>query len=514
MAILRDLQFHFKIQFDTIMSVVRIVPETSDFANVLGSWGTGAGPLYRRLADSIRRAIESEALAPGGRLPAERWLARRLAVSRTTVVAAYEELREEGLLESRQGSGTRVARRARTGAPGLRAEHREPSFRPNTVFRSLIEPDGSTIEFLGAHLPAASPYLEEALSHAREDVAPMLVHHGYTGPGLPALREAIARHLSAEGLPTTPEQVLVTHGAQQAIGLAASLFVRPRDAVVLEDPTYLGAIDVFNSAGARLVPVPSPAGAAGPARLADAVLSEAPRLIYVMPGFHNPTGAEMPANLRREIVRLCRDTGIPVLEDATLSDLPLGPGAPRPLAADDPAAPILTVGSLSKLMWGGLRVGWIRSAEPIAGRLARLKVMEDLGNSVVSQAVAARLFGVLPEVRELRRTQIRERLEAMEGELARRLPEWSWQRPAGGLSLWVRIPRGDAREFAQVALRQGAAVVPGPTCSPSGAGVDHLRLSYVLEPDRIREGIRRLARAWEAYTPAASRRGAELDVLV
>jgi DNA-binding transcriptional MocR family regulator len=490
--------------------------EASGFVAALGSWAGGSGPAYRRLARAIRERAEAGALAVGARLPAERLLAGALGVSRTTVVAAYDLLRNEGWVESRRGSGSRVRR---SGARGVSSGGESPArehggFERATILRSLVEASGSKIEFMGLHLPAATPYVAQALAKVEEDVRPLLAHHGYWPLGFPALREAIASHLTRSGLPSRPEEVLITHGAQEAIGLAASLFLGPGRTVILEDPTYVGAIDVFAAAGARLVPVPVAEHGVRLDQLREAVAREGPSLIYLMPTFHNPTGVVAPESHRREIARIAVERGIPILEDDALANLDLGHLPPPPISSFAPSAPVLSAGSLSKLMWGGLRVGWIRAPEPFIARLARRKALGDLGNSAVAQAVAARLLPRAEEIRESRRRQITERLAVMEAEMARLLPEWTWRRPRGGLSLWVRLPRGNAAEFAGVALRHGVSVLPGPTCSPSNGCAEFLRLPFVLEPPKIREGLRLLARAWSAYAPAKRRERASLEVLV
>lgn len=485
--------------------------EAKAFASALGDWEAGSGSAYRRLAGAIRGRAEAGALPVGARLPAERSLAGALGVSRTTVVAAYELLRQDGWLESRRGSGSRVIRSGARGAPD-RSEH--GGFERNTVLRSLVEASGSRIEFMGLHLPAAAPYVIEALAHVKEDVSPLTAHHGYWPLGLPALRKAIASHLTRSDVPSRLDEILVTHGAQEAIALAAALFLGPGRTVILEDPTYVGALDVFAAAGARLVSVPVGELGIRLDLLREALTHEAPSLIYLMPTFQNPTGVVMPESHRREIARMAAERGVPILEDDALANLDLGQRPPLPISAFAPSAPILSVGSLSKLMWGGLRAGWIRAPEPLIARLARRKALGDLGNSVVSQTLAARLLPRAEEIRESRRRQIAERLAVMEEEMRRLLPDWTWRRPGGGLSLWVRLPRGNAAEFARVALRHGVSVLPGSTCSPSNGCSEFLRIPYVLEPEKIREGLRLLARAWSSYAPAERKERGALEVLV
>jgi DNA-binding transcriptional MocR family regulator len=548
------------------------------FTSSLGAWQAAPGPLYRRLAAAIATAVSGGRLPAGSRLPAERPLAAALAVSRTTVIGAYDLLREEGWVESRRGSGTRVRALssafspagaalppegatgvgaapprggaaasapslAAAGGPGGPGGAAGPSglgglsgpagqgaagtgeltrpLRRMAFFRGLVEASGSRIDFLGAHLPAAQPFLAEEWAAAAPDLAAQLGHHGYLGLGLPALREAIAAHLSTGGLSTAAEQVLVTSGAQQAIGLVAALYLQPGDAVALEDPNYPGALDTFNYARARLVPIPVTADGANVERLREAVVREAPRLIYLVPSFHNPTGALMPAPQRRAVARLAAETATPVVEDLTLADLDLDLAPPPPIAAAVPGAPVLTIGSLSKLVWAGLRIGWVRAEVPVIARLARFKVLSDLGSSLPGQILAARLLRRAAAIRDARRQEARERRRALEQALAAALPDWTWRRPAGGLCLWVRLPRGNAEELARHALRHGVGLVPGPTCSPRDAWESWLRLPFVLEQEQMLEGIARLARAWEAYAPAA-RPGAaraapapaQVDVLV
>ena len=482
-----------------------------EFVNLLGNWSAGGGPVYERLSREIRQVLARGEVPAGERLPAERTLARLLSLSRTTVVSAYEALRQEGWLVSQQGSGTRV----RAAAAGTAARP-EPSgsFRRHPVYRGLIEGSGGTIEFLAAHLPAAG-ITPDVLAFDRKAVEELLAGPGYVPMGLLVLRRAIAAHLTRSGLPTAVEQVLVTSGAQQAITLAAALLLAPGDSVVVENPTYLGAIDILTNRGAKLLPVGvGPAGARIDL-LREIAKKASPRLLYLMPTFQNPTGALMPERERRAAARLSEELGLPILEDNTLADLSLGADPPPPIAAFAPAAPILTVGSLSKLFWGGLRVGWIRASEEILSRIARLKIIADLGGSILSQLVAVKLLAKADRVKQARRSQVRDRFDRLTGLLSRQLPGWTWTVPAGGLSLWVKLPQGDAIEFAQVALRHGVSVVPGPLASPHGGFADHLRLPFVLGREAMEEGVGRLARAWGAYTTSnASPARASLDVLV
>jgi DNA-binding transcriptional MocR family regulator len=167
-----------------------------------------------------------------------------------------------------------------------------------------------------------------------------------------------------------------------------------------------------------------------------------------------------------------------------------------------PSAPILTIGSLSKLAWPGLRVGWVRAPEPIIERLARLKSANDLGSPLLTQAIAVRLLAAIDQIRLLRRRQLKPRRDLMAGLLRESLPDWKFRVPAGGLFLWVKLPAGDAREFAQVALRHGTLILPGPAMSAAEQHASFIRLPFLADDEMLRTGVRRLAAAWRDYQRA------------
>jgi DNA-binding transcriptional MocR family regulator len=474
----------------------------------LGDWSSGKGPLHRRLFDALRFAVERGDLPPGSRLPAERALAEALRVSRGTVVSAYAALRADGIVASRQGSGTWIPRVA------VNTAGEEPEARRTGVFRSLIDGSEGRVEFLGAHLPGDDAVTEELLASCVRESAALAAEPGYLPLGLPTLRRAIARHVTSWGLPTVEDEILVTNGAQQAVSLVASLLVRRGDVAVIEDPTYIAAIDVLEGLGARIHGIPTGPEGAAPEAVRQAVEKAGARFAYLIPSFQNPTGGVMPERARRELARHSREKGLPILEDHTLADLSLGEPPPPPIASYDEAAPVYLAGSLSKIFWGGLRIGWIRAKEAEIRRLGRFRLLADLGVSLVGQVVATRLLENAATLTRKRREKILANFESLSSLLRRHLPEWTFDRPKGGLSLWVKLPRGDASEFARVAAAHGVDVVPGRVASPSGRHGDRLRLPFVLSPAETEEGVRRLAQAWTAFTPARSRRDVDLGVIV
>jgi len=470
--------------------------EMATVSAVLGNWTAGRGPLHHKLADALRRAIRSGDLPAGARLPAERVLAAQLAVSRSTVVVAFDRLRSEGLLVSRQGSGTRVS-------PDLRrpvGDGTVPGGTGQAVFRRLVEGPGELISLTCAIPPCHPAVIEELTSLTAADVAGPLARTGYHPLGLPELRRVLADLHTREGVPTSPEQILVTTGAQQAINLTAALFVRPGDSVVVESPGFPGVLDVFRAAGASLVPV----GVDGDGARIDEIERVARRspvaAVFVMPSFHNPVGVAMSDDRRRRLAALAADLALPVVEDNAMEHARLGYAPPPPIGGRGDG-PVITIGSLSKVLWGGLRLGWARAPEELIGRLVRVKVMHDMGSGVVGQLVASRLVPRMEELRAEREAQLLEAHGALIGLLERHLPAWHWNRPQGGPSLWVRLPGGDADTFAQVALRHGVELVPGSTMTPDVAFRDHLRIPFVFDRTRTEALVDRLAAAWAAYAP-------------
>lgn len=488
--------------------------EPKVFAGVLGPWSAGADPLNEQLADAIARAIERGDLTAGTRLPSERQLGAALGLSRTTIVGAYDRLRLAGLVRSRQGSGTRVAARAADQqggvvAPGLLQPFLAAQSMP-TGRRLALESFpaevvvGDTIALTMGALGGSGLLRDVIRATLDADIARLTDDHGYVAYGLPAFRAAVAGLLTSRGLPTHADQVLVTSGAQQAVSLVADQLAGPDGVVAIENPVYMGAIDALRHVGARMVPVPVGPGGMRLDVLRQLVSGFAPSFVFVVPTYHNPTGAIMPEEQRRELARLAAERGIVVVEDLT-PDHGAGRGVPPPIASFDRADLVVTIGSLSKVAWGGLRLGWIRGPRPVIARLAARKTVADYCTPTLTQAIGVHVVERIDEFADHATRVGRERRELAIETLRRRLPDWSVSEPLGGFSLWVRLPAGDASSFVRLALDHGVIVRPGPVASPDGGFRDHIRIAVGEEPDRLVEGIERLARAWGAYSPGSTR---------
>jgi DNA-binding transcriptional MocR family regulator len=484
--------------------------EAHHLVSYLGAWPAGKGPLQRKLARALVEAIRSGALQPGIRLPSERELAQALTISRTTVVGAYGMLRESGCVESRTGSGTWVSKSGVAAAARGTAQAGALAASP---FLDLLAARNAQdlVDFvLGAPMPLADLPLDR-FTLPPEDYGALVHDRRYFPLGLPELRQAIAAYYTKAGVATRPEQVLVTNGAQQAISLCASLCLERGDSALVEDPTYFGALDVFRASGARIAEVPLEAEGLSPATLRERIIATSSRLVYLTPTFQNPTGAVMPRGTRKDVAGIAHDLGVPIIDDCTFFDLAFEGSPPPPIAAYAPDAPIITIGSLSKLIWPGLRSGWIRAPEPIIERLVRFKSAADLGCAHLPQAIAVRLLADIETIRKLRRQQLKSRRDLLTTLLRERLPDWKFRASSGGLFLWVKLPRGDARELAQTALRHGVQILPGPVMSPTERFADYLRIPFIAEPESLRAGVRRLASAWREYQSGPHRTRAVAD---
>lgn len=467
-------------------------------------------PLYSGLARAVRGLVQDGRLALRTRLPAERDLAGALGVSRTTVTAAYDRLRSEGYVESRQGAGswTTLPTSGSLAPPPAASGAVVPRF----GMAHAPEPGGGFID-LGCAAPAVPAIFHESVEAA---VAALPRHYGgpgYDPAGLPELREVIAAGYAERGVPTHPDQIIVTNGAQQAFGMLLEMFMSPGDGVLVERPAYPNALDALRRRGARLVPVGVGAGW-DLELLAGAMRQAAVRLGYLIPDFQNPTGALMADDDRAALVSAARSADALLVVDETFVGLALDPAAPEPLpvSAYDRDGRVISIGSMSKLAWGGLRIGWIRASAPVARRVAIAREAVDMASPVLDQLIARELLLRADEVRAERTTALAASRDALVGALRERLPDWTFRVPPGGMSLWVGVGGPVATRLADAGARRGVRVVSGPVFGADGVLEDRLRLPFVLPPATLREAVARLALAREDLRDAPPAR--PLRVLV
>lgn len=461
------------------------VVDDDRLVGLLGSWSAeGHGGLARRLAHGLRAAIAGGILPGGTRLPPERHLATLLSVSRSTVTAALDELRVEGLLASRQGAGTQVV------------GHSEPSSTGDRVGAHFVN-RGSGIDLAavvpteGGHLPPMSVRTEDLLA-ARGQLEPN---------GLVPLREALAQWHTRTGRITEPEQVQVTHGAQHAIAVSIDALVMPGATVAIENPSYPGILDVIDHRRARPVAIPADRGGPDPEALGVLLRRSHPAVVYLQTGVNNPTGRLIGPARRRALANVLDEHGDAVLiEDNTLADLAFDGRRAPGFDTLCRVAPVITVESLSKVAWAGLRIGWLRASGRVAERISRVRVANDLGPSVPSQLLALQLLPELEAMAAGRRRSLGVAVASAVERVGTNLPDWQIEPPSGSSALWPELPVTDSTPFVALARRHGVHVTPGAAHMVDGGGDPHIRFCVDRPLSQVDEGINRLVEAWSDLT--------------
>ncbi len=453
----------------------------SRLAGLLGDWRSARAkaPLHRALAESLRLLILDGRLPLHMWLPGERDLAGALGVSRTTTAGAYANLRDAGYLRGRPRTAPYTA---------LPAERATPSG------AIASEPEEGIIDLAFAAMPAPAGLLHAAMTAALEELPRYLTWSGYELVGLAPLRAAVADAYATRGLPTAPDQIMITSGAQHACTLVLRLLAGPADRVLIDHPTYPNAIQLIAHAGCRPVPVPLAEDGWDVAMLATTMRQSAPRLGYLVPDFHNPTGLLLDESGRAAVADAAAATRTVVIVDETLVDFPLdGREMPLPLAAFDRSGSIISVGSTSKSFWGGLRVGWIRAHRELIDRLAALRPAIDLGTPVVEQLAAVHLLRHGTEALATRRRELAARRDALTDALQAHLPSWRYRRAPGGLSLWCELDGPVSTALAAIADHHGVRLASGPRFGVGGAFDRFVRLPHTLPEPVLNEATRRLA---------------------
>ncbi len=438
-------------------------------------------PAYRSLAEGLRRLINDGRVMRGMRLPSERELTRALGLSRTTVARAYSVLRDEGSIVTRRGAGSVASL-------------------PGDASRTLARPphltaDAHVLDLTFAALPAA-PGCTEAFERALRALPRHLATSGYHPLGLPETREAIADWYATRGLPTRPDQVVVTCGAHAAFSTILRARLDPGDRVLLESPTYPNAINAVRRSQLRPVGLPMLSTGWDVGALKAAVRQTSPALAYLVPEFHNPTGLRMDEPTRESVARVLTHSRTPVVVDETFVDLALdGSTPPRPFAVFAPDA--LTIGGVSKSFWGGLRVGWLRapSATDVAG-LVEARHSLDLGTPVIDQLAVVELLRGSTQDLGVRRAMLVQQRDALVSALRERLPQWRFRVPDGGVNLWCELPVPRASAVVRAAERHGVWLSGAGQFGVDGGFESFVRIPYILPPDELGEAVSRLERAW------------------
>jgi len=476
-------------------------------------------PLYQQIESYLRQGILSGSLAADTRLPASRQLAHDLGVNRLTVENAYAELEVDGLVYSKMGSGTYVLPAnplppLPKDGPGaawplwqqnmgfqIKTNKRQASeeISRKSVRHALRQPISFGSGIGDAHLFPAEDFRKVLQTVMRRDGIAAL---DYGAPnGHAPLRETITHILASQGLQTHSDNVLITAGSQQALSLVSQLLLKPGDVILVESPTYSGALDLFRALHFEVVGIPVDGQGMQVEGLEKLLQQHHPKLIYTIPNFHNPTGTCLSNSRRRQLIILADRYNVPILEDDFVGDLRYEGRTQPALKALDPGGRVIYVSTFSKILMPGLRVGFLVAEGPIYHALVDFKRVNDLATSTLVQRALEAYVTVGRYQSHLRRScqMFRKRRDVMLSAIKRYLPaEVHLDPPQGGMFIWLQLPQDLSSEtLLSFAGEEGVVFAPGNEFFPDAcSGNNWLRLNFVAQsPDQIEEGIHRLGKA-------------------
>lgn len=454
-------------------------------------------PLYQQLASNILQRIRSGALPPGTRLPTVRQFAEQLGVTRLTVHSAYAELQAGGWVEATVGRGTFVAERIDTLLTT-----------PASTLGQEVTPAGMLADMLrSAQIPGLSTlsradpatdlfpvrHWQQAIELALTSGGPASMSYT-TAQGEMVLRATMAELLRERGLIASPDEIVITNGVTQGVALTTDILVQPGATVLVEQPTYLGVLNTLTARGARVVGIPIDDEGLVVEAVEQSLQTERPAFLYTIPSFQNPSGMCMSPARRSALLELAERHNLVIVEDDIYGRLAYEGPPPPALKSIDHAGLVIYLGSFSKNLMPGLRIGYAVAKPALVQRLVRARQAQDICSPPLTQRALAtfiehgwfhnHLKRLLPRYRE-RRDAI---LQAME----RFFPAGIvWTRPRGGFSCWVTLPSGiSVQELYVSAIARGVAFTPGEVFSPTPDGQPHLRLCFGAEtPERINEAI-------------------------
>lgn len=460
---------------------------TSRLVEQLGAQSV-AGATAADLASQIRALILDGRLTVGERLPSERSLALELGRSRSTMTRAYGLLEGDGYVSRLHGGSTRVTL-------------------PHTPSPAVVSDDDEAIDLSIASMDS-TPGLYDATVRSLPRLAALRGTSGYSLRGLPELREAVARRFTQRGVDTDADEIIITSGALNAFNLILASIGRRGERALVEQPTFPHALEALHRHGYRMLPTPVDVTGWDERHVTDTLLRSRPHVAYLIPDFHNPTGATLGDAERSRIATTARNTGTHVIVDETTAELDIDRGwSPLPMAAFSPQ--VITVGSMSKIAWGGLRIGWIRADSSTIARLLATRPSFELGTALLEQCIAVELLEEMPALTahvtaRLRagRTAVSAGLQAIGGIT---MPE-----TRGGLSAWLDLGAPTSTALSLAAREHRLILPPGPRFSTGGVLERRLRIPITLTPERTAEAMERLRLAWRDVMAGSASPPAEM----
>ncbi|MCI0764243.1 PLP-dependent aminotransferase family protein [Bacillus sp. TL12] len=467
--------------------------------------GSSPVPLYKQIEEYIKGKIINGEWTIGTKLPSQRAFSQAFEVNRSTIVMALDELTAQGLIEGEGRRGTIV--RNDIGSVSTLAP---PPNWNSYVETGIYYPNLPTIQEInqaefypniirlgtGELSPELLP--EKKMKQIMKELSYREIPLGYEEPrGDFKLREQIAKYLQKYDILASPASILIVSGAIQALQLISMGLLRKGSSILLEKPSYLYSLNVFQSAGMRLFGIPMDEHGIQPSLISKYKRQFNGSILYTIPSFHNPTSLVMSEQRRQEVIKVCNEIGLPIIEDAVYQDLWLDSPSPKPLKAYDTNGVVLHIGSMSKVISPGLRIGWVVGPEPVIKRLADIKMQMDYGSSSLSQRAAAEWFA--SELYEKHIQQIRIELKKRRDFMLEMLEKYcrdvaTWQIPTGGFYIWLHIkPNISMRELFEKALQEKILLNPGNVYDRNASQYLRLSYSYASIHD-IEKGIEKVAR--------------------
>ncbi|MFC5591484.1 PLP-dependent aminotransferase family protein [Sporosarcina soli] len=461
-------------------------------------------PLHLQITTYMKKKIMNGEWTIGTKIPSQRALAQQFEVNRSTIVTALEELAADGLIESKVGSGTSVVNNtwsllASTPPPDWTSYVRSGIHEPNIqLIQKINEAEADpTIIRLGTGELSPDLLPHEQMKQFLQMEVGETISLGYEEPkGSLALRETISQYLKRKGIEAGPASILIVSGALQALQLISVGLLKRGSVIFHETPSYLNSIHVFQSAGMKLFGIPLDHEGIQHDSIGRLKRQHQASLLYTIPSFHNPTGTLMSENRRQQLLDICKKEALPIIEDDVYGELWLDTPPAKPIKANDTQGNVLYMGSVSKSLSPGVRIGWIVGPEPVIDRLADIKMQTDYGSSSLSQYVVNQWIksGGYEEYLDQIRAELKVRrdfaitiLNTYFSKIA------TWTIPSGGFYIWLRLqPEISIRKLFDRALQEGILLNPGSVYDKNN--LEHLRLSYAYASlEEIEKGLIRLA---------------------
>ncbi|MTK13693.1 MAG: PLP-dependent aminotransferase family protein [Clostridiaceae bacterium] len=460
--------------------------------------------LYKQIVEYIKKKISSGEWTLGSRLPTQRELAESFEVNRSTIVEALSELKAEGLIEGKSRGGTIIVNNAwsllaSTPPPNWQSYVKGGIHKPNLQTIQVI----NELEYkrgiirLGTGELSPELYPHEMMKTVLNNVSNKISSLGYEEPkGLLHLRQVLSQHLRKYGIKASPDSILIVSGSLQSLQLISMGILHPGSTILAERPSYIKSLSVFESSGMRLKGIEMDNYGAIPKEIIKNINNKNTSLLYTIPTFHNPTGIIMPENRRNEILDVCKKERLPIIEDDVYRELWLDEEPPKPLKSKDKSGSILYLGSISKTLAAGLRIGWLVGPEPVIERLGDIKMQTDYGSSSLSQWVLAEWISsglydkYILEIKEKLRIRRQVALNALDkyfSDIA------TWSKPKGGFYIWLTLnKRISMNKLFEKSCKEGLLINIGNMYDFSNNLNIRISYSYASLVD-LEKGLKRLS---------------------